>query len=181
MALATYAKSCVKNVAGNSQIWLTEAANITSITIVAGEVTVFTMSGVTKFLEVEPDRDVLLRTQEGAGIGSNISYTHKIEMKFSKLSTGVNTLRNSLADASPCGIVAVVKDSNGTYWLVGWNASDLGTRGLELRTDNDTSGLIATDAEGGKASIVLETISGYLDLPLTAAGVTSFDLAKTDA
>jgi len=181
MAIATYARVCAKNVAGNSQIWLSEAGNITSITVVAGEVTVFTMLSSNKFMEVQPKRDSLIRSDEGTGIGSNISYLHKIEMVFSKLALGVNTLRNSLADASPCGIVAVTKDSNGEYWLTGWNDTDLGNRGLELRIDSGTSGEAATNAEGGLNSITLETTSGYLDLPLTAAGITSFADAATAA
>jgi len=180
MAIATFARTCSKNIPGNSQIWFAEAPNITSITITAGEVTAFTMDSGKKFLEHQPKIDTLVRTQEGVGTGSNISYLHKIALKFAKLATGVNTMRNALSDASPCGIVAVTKDSNGTYWLTGWNATDLGNRGLELRQDNDSSGAAIDDEEGGMADMVLECKSGYLDLPLTEAGVTSFGSAKTD-
>jgi len=181
MAIATFARTCAKNVAGNSQIWITEASNIASITITSGEAAAFTMDTGKKFLEHQPEIDSLIRTQEGAGIGTNIAYTHKVDMKFAKLATGVNTMRDALADASPCGMVAVIKDGNGTYWLVGWNATDLGNRGLELSQDNDTSGGALTDEEGGVNSIVLQTVSGYLDIPLSTAGVTSFGSAKTDA
>jgi hypothetical protein len=181
MAIATYARVCSKNVAGNSQIWITEASNITSITVTAGEAAAFTMDSGKKFMEHQPEMDSLIRTQEGAGIGSNISYNHKIDMKFAKLALGVNTMRNALVDGSPSGMVAVVKDSNGTYWLVGWNDTDLGNRGLELRQDNDNSGGLASDEEGGMANLILETVSGYLDIPLSTAGITSFDSASTAA
>ena len=181
MAIATYARTCSKNIPGNGQIWLAEASNITSITITSGEVAAFTMEGVTKFLECQPTIDTLVRSEEGTGTGSNISYVHKIDMTFSKLASGLVTFRDSLADASPCGIVAVTLDSNGTYWLTGWNATDLGNRGLELRADNSTSGTTPQDEEGGVATISLETISGYLDIPLSEAGVTSFGTSKTDA
>lgn len=181
MAIATYARACSKNVSGNSQIWLSEAPNISSITITSGEATAFTMVSTNKFMEVQAEIDSIIRTEEGTGTGSNISYLHKIEMKFSKLATGLNTLRNSLADSSPCGMVAVTKDGNGTYWLTGWNATDLGNRGLELRTDNINSGGTPSDEEGGINSLSLETTSGYVDIPLSSAGVTSFGSAKTDA
>ena len=181
MAIAVYTKACSKNTPGNSQIWIAEAPNITSITITAGEAAAFTMDSGKKFLEAQADIDKLTRSQEGTGTGSNISYLHKIEMVFSKLALGLNTFRDSLADASPCGMVAVTKDSNGTYWLTGWNANDLGNRGLELRTDNDTSGAAPTDEDSGASTITLETTSGSLDLPLSTAGVTSFGSAKTDA
>lgn len=181
MAIATYARICEKNKPGNSQIWIAEAPNITSITIAAGEVTTFTMDSGKTFQEHQPMIDQLTRTQEGVGTGSNISYLHKIDMKFAKLATGMNTMRNALADASPCGMVTVTKDTNGEYWLTGWTESDLGTRGLELRQDNDTSGTAPDDAEGSIASLILECKNGDLDLPLTSAGITSFDSAKTDA
>jgi len=181
MAIAAYARTCAKNVSGNSQIWISEAPNITSITITAGEAAAFTMVATNKFFECEPEIDSLIRSEEGTGTGSNISYVHKIEMKFAKLATGLNTFRNSLADGSPCGMVAVTVDGNGTYWLTGWNETDLGNRGLELRADGSSTGAAPSDEEGGMASVVLECTSGYLDIPLSAAGVTSFGSAKTDA
>lgn len=181
MAIATYARACSKNVAGNSQIWISEAPNISSITITSGEAAAFTMASTNKFMEIQPEIDSLIRSEEGAGTGSNISYTHKIDLKFAKLATGVNTLVDSLADSSPCGMVAVTKDGNGTYWLTGWNENDLGNRGLELRTDSTNSGGAPADEEGGISSVSLECVSGYKDIPLSAAGVTSFGSAKTDA
>lgn len=183
MAIATYARTCAKNVAGNSQMWIVEANLIASITVTAGEAAAFTMVTplTDKFLEHQPEIDSLIRSQEGAGTGTNISYTHKIAMKFAHLAVGVNTMRNALADGSPCGMTAVVKDGNGEYWLVGWNNTDLGNRGLELRQDNDASGGAPADAEGGLADMILECTSGYLDLPLSADGITSFIAAKTDA
>jgi hypothetical protein len=180
MSIAIYTKTCSKNVTGNSQLWVAEAPNITSITITGGEVAAFTMDSGKKFLEAQVDIDKLTRAEEGTGTGTNVSYLHKIEMVFSRLALGLNTYVDSLADASPCGMVTVTKDSNGTYWLTGWNENDLGNRGLELRTDTTTSGAAPTDEDAGSSVVTLEALSGYKDLPLSSAGITSFIAAKTD-
>jgi hypothetical protein len=179
MALATYTKSCSKNVAGNGLFYLTEASNINTVTISAGEVTALTLYTAKAFSVIDNDLDSLIRSQEGTGSGDKFSYMHKIEAKFSKLSTALNTLRNAIADASPCGMVAMVKDGNGTWWLVGYNAVDGVERALKAKTDSDTSGNAPDDEAGGMATITLECKSGYLDLPIkststvTTAGVTA--------
>lgn len=173
MAIADYVKTCSKNVAGNSTLWLTEAENISSVTIVTGEITVITMKTGKEWQPYDNDLDSLIRSQEGSGNGNNISYTHKIEAKFSKLSPALNTARTALADASVCGILALVKDSNGVWWLVGYNPSDLTKRALKLMTDSDTSGGAPDDEEGGKASIVLESKSGYLDIPVKSTSTVA--------
>lgn len=171
MAIANYTKVCSKNVPGASLLWITESDNISSVTVVSDEVTVVTMNGATTFKVFDVDQDTLVRMEEGTGTGHNISYVHSIEAAFSKPSAAMRTALNSLADASPCGMIALVKDGNGTHWLVGYNEIDLGERGLKLVQDNVTTGSAPDDAEGSKATIRLETKSGYKALPVKAGSV----------
>lgn len=173
MALANYSKTCSKNVSGNGLFYLTEASNILTVTINSGEVTALTLATGKSFSVIDNDLDSLIRSQEGTGSGDKFSYVHKIEAKFSKLSTSLNTLRNAIADASPCGMVALVKDSNGTWWLVGYNATDGTERALKAKTDSDTSGAAPDDEAGGMATITLECKSGYLDLPVKSTSTVS--------
>ena len=77
-------------------------------------------------------------------------------------------MADSLSEASPCGIIALVVDSNGQTWLVGWNELNKGTRPLYLNTDNFNSGKDLTEVEGGKRTFDLKTTSAYLDLPTNA-------------
>ena len=164
-AIAVYTKACTKNVSGNSALYWCEVANITSFTITTGEISAVTPATGKKFFKAGAEIDTIIRTEEGVGTISNISYKHRIEAKFNKPSTALNTLRNSLADASPCGILAIVTDSNGTSWLVGYNATDGKNRPLRLVTDSVTSGAVPSEAEGSKLLIALETENGYVCLP----------------
>lgn len=164
MAIAVYTKACEKNVAGNSAVYLVEAADLATVTITAGEISALTMDTGKTFKKVGADLDGIKRTQAGVGNASNIAYTHRVEMFFAKPSTALNTLRDSLSAASPCGILAIVQDANGNSWLVGYNATDLVNRPLRLVQDDDDSGNTPTD-EAQRATVSLEGVNGYLDLP----------------
>jgi len=166
MAIAAYTKACAKNVGGNSAVYLTEASNVTTVTVTSGEISAaITMASGKTFHEVQADLDSVVHTQEGVGNQSNISYTHRVEMTFAKPSVGLNTLRDSLADGSPCGIVAIVTDANGTSWLVGYNETDGTNRALYLATDSLNSGAEPAEEDGQAITVALECQSGYLSLP----------------
>lgn len=167
-AIAVFSKVCEKNVGGNSAVYLAEAPNLGTITITSGEISAVAMASGKTFHQAEHDLDGAKHTQEGAGTPNNISYTHKVEMFFAKPSTLLNTFRDSLAAASPCGIVAIVRDGNGKCWMVGYNATDGTNRALRLVTDSMDSGNTPTDEAGQRVTITLQAISGYLSLPLDA-------------
>jgi hypothetical protein len=173
MALANYVKSCSKNVPGNSLLWLGSSADVDTVTVVADELTLLTMVTSKTFKTFDVDQDTLLRIEEGVGTGHNISYVHAIEAAFSKPSAALRTAMNNLADESPCGMIAIVRDGNGLYWVVGYNEVDKGTRGLKLVQDNTTSGAAPDDADGSKSSIRLETKSGYKALPVKSTSVVA--------
>ncbi len=177
MALSVYTKECSKNIAGNSALLVTEASNISEVTSSGGEVTGITMVGSATFKELQADQDSIFRSEEATGNASNIAYTHAVGAGFAKGTVNLNTLRDSLAAASPCGIVAIVLDSNGTAWLVGWNETDDLKRALHLQQDNYASGNSPVDEDAQKADIVLQCVSGYESLPLNATLTTSVTTA----
>ena len=165
MAIAVYTKVCAKNTAGNTRVFIAEAANITSVTGAATEISAITMATGKTFHEVQADIDTVIRTEVAEGKRSNISYTHRVEMHLAKPILAMNTFRESLSAASPCGMCAIVQDANGESWLVGWNESDCGNRGLFLAQDDSNSGATPNDEDGNIVMIALETSSGYLDIP----------------
>lgn len=164
-AIAVYTKACEKNVGGNTAVYLTEATNISSVTVTSGEISALTMDSGKTFHKVAFDQDGAIHTQEGTGNANNISYTHRVEMYFAKPSTALNTFRDALAAASPCGILAIVQDANGNSWLVGYNETDEAERPLRLVADSLNSGQTPTDEDGQRVTIALEGVSGYLSLP----------------
>lgn len=168
MAIVAYTKACSKNVGGNSAVYITEASNLGSVTVTSGEISAALTMAAGTFHEVQADLDSVIHTQEGEGTQSNIAYTHRVEMRFAKPSVDLNTLRDSLADGSPCGIVAIVTDANGVSWLVGYNETDGTNRALYLATDSLNSGAEPAEDDSQAVTVALECQSGYLSLPFDA-------------
>ena len=173
MALPGFTKICAKNTPGMSLLWLIEASSVTASTIVADEITVLTLLTSTAFKVYEVDQDTLVRGEEGVGTSSNISYVHSIDFTLAKPTAAMRTSINALADASPCGMIAIMRDGNGLYWVVGYNATDGNSRGLKLVTDSTTSGAAPDDEDGQKTTIRLETKSGFKQLPVAAASTVA--------
>jgi hypothetical protein len=169
MAIAVYTKACTKNVGGNTFIAVAEVASMTSFTVTAGEITAVTPNGVNRFHKADATIDTIVRTEEGAGNGNNIAYTHRIEIKTTKPSVALNTWRSSLADASPCGILAITADGNGTCWLTGYSIAEGFKRPLRLVSDSFTSGATPGDEAGQTVTIGLECVTGYVDIPFNSA------------
>lgn len=164
-AIAVFARTCGKNVTGNSAVYFTEKDNVSSVTVTAGEITALSMASLKFFHQADVDIDTLIRTQEGEGNANSIKYTHRVEMQFSNLDLALNSFRDALADASACGILAIATDGNGTSWLVGFNETDQFSRPLRLVQDSDSSGAELGEEDAGLTTIALECMSGYLDLP----------------
>jgi len=165
MAIGTYTRSCNKNVAGNSNVFLTEAANLSSVTVTSGEISAITMASGQTFQQVQANIDGVIRTEEGAGSRNNISYTHQVEMFFNRPSTELSALRDSLTAASSCGVLAIVQDANGECWLSGYNEIDGTDRALYVQQDNLNSGQESGEEDSQNVDIILECVSGYIDIP----------------
>lgn len=166
MSILNYIKVCEKNVAGNMYLFLTEASNVLDVTVTSGEVTEIFMVSDNTFKQIQADQNGIIRQIKQLGIQGKEYYEHFVNFVCGKANKELNTLADSLSEASPCGIIAIVMDSNGQAWLVGWNETDDGDRPLYLNIDNFTSGKDLTEAEGGKRSFDLKTTSAFLDLPL---------------
>lgn len=165
MSILNYIKICEKNVPGNMHLFLTEAANVLNVIVTSGEVSDIVMTGTTTFKEIQADQNGLIRLIKELGSQGKEYYEHFVNFVCGKASKELNILADSLSEASPCGIIAIVMDSNSQAWLIGWNETDKGTRPLYLNSDNFTSGKDLTEAEGGKRTFDLKTTSAYLDLP----------------
>jgi len=167
MAIAVYAKTCAANTPGNQSIFYDEVGSITSVTIASGEVTGVTMAAGT-FSEFDADIDSIKLTMEGSG-GSSFFQNNKVEARFSKLTAAMVTAKQSLVDAVTCGAVVIVLDGNNQAWIVGWNASELGTRPMKKITANFDSGMKPSDEDTGAYTITLEGESGYDPVPFNTA------------
>ena len=159
MAIAKYSKTCGKNVPGNSRLFFTEAANISSITVTSNEISAVTMvvkgSDTAKFREFGADIDSIKFTIEGTGSAS-YSEVQKLEAKFSKKTTALITAKNSLLDAVACGVAIIRVDNNGNAWLSGYTVKDKNRRAYNKVTTNFDTGAKPSDEGTAAYTITLE-------------------------
>ena len=158
MAIAKYSKTCGKNVPGNSRLFFTEAANISSITAsTSNEISAITMNGTptVKFQEFGADIDSIKFTIEGTGSAS-YSEVQKLEAKFSKKTTALITAKNSLLDAVACGVAIIRVDNNATAWLSGYTVKDKNRRAYNKVTTNFDTGAKPSDEGTAAYTITLE-------------------------
>lgn len=168
MALAKFHRQCSKNVTGNMNLFVADAANVLFVTVTAGEVSDIVMASGTAFQEIQADTNTLKRQIASARANKSFTnYTHGVVFSCSKPSTLLNVLNNALDDAQPCGIIAIVMDSNGQAWLVGWSQADGNKRPLFLEGNNlDTGDVPGSD--GNFHDYLLQGINDEIDLPSDA-------------
>ena len=164
MAIAKYSKTCGKNVPGNSRLFFTEAANISSITATSNEISAITISDTTKFREFGADIDSIKFTIEGTGSAS-YSEVQKLEAKFSKKTTALITAKNSLLDAVACGVAIIRVDNNGSAWLSGYTVKDKNRRAYNKITTNFDTGAKPSDEGTAAYTITLEAEGFDDELP----------------
>lgn len=168
MTLAKFHRQCSKNVVGNLHLFLTEAANVYSVTVTGGEVSDIVMTGITTFKEIQCDQNTFKRLINGKRTNKTFTfYNHSIEFQVSKASTLVNVLSNAFNDAQPCGVIAIAFDNNGLGWLVGWSQAEEANRPLYLEENSFDSGDNITGG-GNFHAFKLIGDNDEIDLPMNA-------------
>lgn len=169
-ALAGFYRVCGLQSGGGKKIYLTEVANVTSMTATNGVYTAITMNGAAKFYvyEFEPDS---FEIKEEVSVENNcMKVMHGIEFFMAKMSSTTRTALEEIALASACGLIAVVEDNNGTKWVLGYSENHLKTRPLTLKSGKGTTGKKLTDANG--YTITLENENNEMMRTCTATPTT---------
>lgn len=148
---AGFTRACVARSGGLIRIYLANAADITSFTLNAstGEYTAATMVSGKVFYKFDFRQDTGER-RETAQISEQgaLSVDHFVEMYIEDLTQESRNRMQDIADASTCGMVAIVEDANARKWVVGYNENFGIERPLRLQTMEGASGKAFTDPNG---------------------------------
>lgn len=182
MSISAYTKTCASHTPGNKQLILIAGADVTSVTLESGEVTAMVQDGANKAVIIPFDSDGLVRMEEQTATKGGLLYVvQKLEFHLSKSSKALGDLIKSIADASPCGILAIVTDNNNSRWLLGsdiQSATAAGKdKGLYMESGNFTSGSAMDDEDGDKFVITLTGMYAHGALHIESTKV--IDVAET--
>ena len=138
---SNYTSDCRDSVGGLVEIYFIEAGNVSSITEASGVVTAITKASGKVFRKYEQDQDTAFFVEN---LNSNVQngsmfYQQELTIVCNKMQTAV---RNELLLLNKNRLIAVAKDANGAYWLLGK------TRFLHATAGNSGSGTASGDRNG---------------------------------
>lgn len=138
---SSYTLDCRDNVGGVSIIYLTEHANMTSITSASGVITAITMAGSTVFRTYQLQKETGLWTEviQTSDTNGTSFYEQDLTLPIRKMSA---TLSSEIKLISQNRLGAIVKDRNGKFFLLGEN------NGIELQPSTSGSGTAMGDFNG---------------------------------
>lgn len=136
-----YTLDCRDSVGGLVEIYFIEAGNVQSITEASGVVTTITKASGKVFRKYEQDQDTAFFVEN---LNSNVQngslfYQQELTIVCNKMQTA---LRNELLLLNKNRLIAITKDANGTYWLLGKS------RFLHATAGNSGSGTASGDRNG---------------------------------
>lgn len=156
MALtAGLTKVCSARSGGLIQLYLANASDVVSFTLnqATGEYTAVTMVAGKLFYKFDFKQDTGERKETGKMTNGAFSVEHMIDIFMEDLNQTTRNRMQDVADASTCGMIAIVKDANARMWVVGYNEKFTTERPLKLDTNNSASGKAFTDPNGNTTQL----------------------------
>lgn len=145
-------KICAANAGGVKNVWLGNRKDIsaTGFTLTSNDYSAVTMESAKVFYKFEFDEDSA-EFRPAATFENNTKLVNsELEFSMSGLSSVMRARAEELLDTSPCGLVAIVEDSNSVKWVIGYsenfptNVNTIG-RPLRVRTIEGTTGKALSD------------------------------------
>lgn len=136
-----YTLDCRDSIGGIVEIYFIESGNVSSITEASGVVTAITKASGKVFRKYEQDQDTAFFVEN---LNSNVQngslfYQQELTIVCNKMQTAT---RNELLLLNKNRLIAVAKDANGAYWLLGK------TRFLHATAGNSGTGTASGDRNG---------------------------------
>lgn len=160
---------CQARSGGLVKVYLANASDITSFTLNSGtgEYTAVTMVAGKVFYKFDFKQDSGERKEDGKMNDGAFSVEHSIEIFIEDLTQAIRQRMQDVADASACGMVAIVEDANARKWVVGYNEKFLLERPLKLDSNAAATGKAFTDPNG--STVTLKSMDNEYDRTFTGS------------
>lgn len=137
---------CRDGSGGVMEVYIANFNNVQSVTVTSGQATGITMAGTTKFFTFQLEKENALYDNNGTSSIENGTTFYESTLNFTikKMSA---SQKNSLDILLKARLMVIVKDSNGTYWVMGR------TRGVDALEILNTSGKAFGDLAGATVTL----------------------------
>jgi hypothetical protein len=162
-----YTLDCKDSSGGIVEIYFIEKGNVSSIAEASGVVTGLTKASGKRFWKYELPKETGSLTENMTGNIQNgtVFYASELKIVVNKLNV---TIRNEIKLLAQATMIAVAKDNNGKYWLIGR------TSGIDL-----TTGTLGTGTAFGDRSGFDMTFSGSEPEPMLEVNSTVASALET--
>lgn len=136
-----YTLDCRDSMGGIVELYFIAKGDVSSVTEASGVVTAITKASAKRFYKYEQQRDTASMTETfTSNVQNGTAYfDQELVIVVNKLNVA---MRNELSLLVKNKLMAVVKDANGSYWLLGR------TRGLDGTAGTATTGVASGDRNG---------------------------------
>lgn len=156
MALTTgFTKICGPRSGGAVRVWLANVADVTSFTLNAGTgaYSAVTMVSGKVFYKFEFDQDSAFFKWSAALENNSLKITKMVEFYLGYITQTHRNRLQDICDASACGMIVIVEDSNGQLWVKGYTENFGAERPMKLKSIESDSGKAFTDANGSVVTL----------------------------
>ena len=160
VAISGLPVDCLASIGGVSEVYITNADNVTAVTATDGKVTQITLATSAKFYKYWFRRNTASMTSTATidpTTGANF-VTTDLALQFNRMDTAK---RMEIAALSVNEVVVIVKDANGVYWYLGYDHPVIASAA------DGATGTASTDAN--KYGITLQDISKEMPMEVEAS------------
>jgi DNA-binding beta-propeller fold protein YncE len=138
---SNYTLDCRDSNGGVVELYFIEAGNVSSVTEASGTVTAITKATGKVFRKYEQEQETafFVENLNSSVANGTIYYNQELTIVVNKMQVA---LRNELLLLAKNRLMAVVKDANGSYWLLGK------TRSLKATAGSSATGTATGDRNG---------------------------------
>ena len=126
--LSGLAKDCAGNIGGIVAVWLANFEDVSAVTVADNKVSAITMASTAKFKKYnfKPGTGSMSSTLNKDNAAGTSYVSTDLVLQFNRMET---TKRVEMTALSQGELMAIVKDANGIFWLLGRNEPLLSSAG----------------------------------------------------
>lgn len=166
---SNYVIDCKDSLGGLTEVYFMELGNLTSYTEASGVITALVKATGKKFYKYELVRGTssFVENINASVENGSVFYQQELTVILNKLQVAT---RNEILLLAKNRLVAVAKDNNSKYWILGVS------KGIDITAGSSASGTAEGDRSGytltftGKEAALAQEVGSAIALALTTAG-----------
>jgi|GEM_PF-4736888 len=160
------------NVAGIDTIWFANKNDVASLTISSRQVTAITMVSTKTFFKWQFQPDTAFFNQARNVVNKQPRVKQTITFINPKIKTSLLIALEKLDACALCGLVAIIKDNNGKFWLAGVRVNPSAAYSFVGLFPAQSEGAVTganTESDENKITTAFEANTGYYAIESTVA------------